>query len=69
MVYTPSVGDYVSWKEGAENTVRYGEVTKVDKSNYEVRPYDPSAAEITSKGIKTAEYSEYKDIASRIGPE
>ena len=63
MVYTPAVGDYISWKEGADTTVRYGEITVVTKSNYSVKPYSPTDAETKADGIKDAAHAEYKDIA------
>jgi hypothetical protein len=63
MVYTPAAGDYVSWKEGTDNTVRYGVITAVSSSNYKVKPYEPNDKETKAKGIKEAAKAEYKEIA------
>ena len=63
MVYTPAVGDYVSWKEGVDKLVRYGEIKLVSKTNYKVKPYDPTADEIKTDGFKDAAHSDYVEIA------
>ncbi len=63
MVQSFAVGDYVSWKEADDKTVRYGQITEVSATNYKVRPYTPNDDEIAKDGIKDEKITAYVDIA------